>query len=164
MTTEISDQFTYVGFRIRFLAFVLDSIAIMGLLWLVALIVPVPEGLESVDLTNREELMAILPDLLSRLGFDVLFAAVVFLLLWNIIRSSLGKILFRAYIVDSSGRKAGFGQLLIRYLGYFVSLACFGLGFLWIAFDPRKQGWHDKFAGTVVIYETRDQSEAPADD
>jgi uncharacterized RDD family membrane protein YckC len=26
-----------------------------------------------------------------------------------------------------------------------------GLGFLWIAFDKRKQAWHDKLAGTVVI-------------
>jgi uncharacterized RDD family membrane protein YckC len=25
------------------------------------------------------------------------------------------------------------------------------LGFIWIAFDKRKQGWHDKLAGTVVI-------------
>ena len=29
----------------------------------------------------------------------------------------------------------------------------FGLfiGFLWIACDPRKQGWHDKMANTVVV-------------
>jgi uncharacterized RDD family membrane protein YckC len=27
------------------------------------------------------------------------------------------------------------------------------LGFLWIAFDRRKQGWHDKIAGTVVVQE-----------
>ncbi|HKF94921.1 MAG TPA: RDD family protein, partial [Gammaproteobacteria bacterium] len=26
-----------------------------------------------------------------------------------------------------------------------------GLGFLWIAFDKRKQGWHDKLAATVVV-------------
>ncbi|TMG92566.1 MAG: RDD family protein, partial [Betaproteobacteria bacterium] len=26
-------------------------------------------------------------------------------------------------------------------------------GFLWIAFDKRRQGWHDKLAGTVVIYD-----------
>ena len=25
------------------------------------------------------------------------------------------------------------------------------LGFLWIVFDSRKQGWHDKLAGTVVV-------------
>jgi uncharacterized RDD family membrane protein YckC len=26
-----------------------------------------------------------------------------------------------------------------------------GLGLIWVAFDPKKQGWHDKLAGTVVI-------------
>jgi uncharacterized RDD family membrane protein YckC len=30
------------------------------------------------------------------------------------------------------------------------------LGFIWIAFDKRKQGWHDKLAGTVVILEEDD--------
>jgi len=25
------------------------------------------------------------------------------------------------------------------------------LGLVWVAFDRRKQGWHDKLAGTVVI-------------
>ncbi|EAV2407511.1 RDD family protein, partial [Salmonella enterica] len=29
------------------------------------------------------------------------------------------------------------------------------LGFFWIAFDRRKQGWHDKLAGTVVVRNTR---------
>ncbi|MGR3985112.1 MAG: RDD family protein, partial [Gammaproteobacteria bacterium] len=31
----------------------------------------------------------------------------------------------------------------------------FGLGLLWVAFDKRKQGWHDKLAGTVVIKRPR---------
>jgi uncharacterized RDD family membrane protein YckC len=25
------------------------------------------------------------------------------------------------------------------------------LGIIWVGFDKRKQGWHDKLAGTVVI-------------
>jgi uncharacterized RDD family membrane protein YckC len=29
------------------------------------------------------------------------------------------------------------------------------MGLLWVAFDPRKQGWHDKLAGTVVIRSRR---------
>ena len=153
MNNESIGNLVYVGFRIRFLAFLLDSVAVMGLLYVVALFFPVPDVLDTVDITNREELMAILPVLLSRIGFDAVFSAIVFLLFWNLIRSSLGKIVFRAYIVDSSGQKAGFFQLLIRYLGYFPSLACFGLGFIWIAFDSKKQGWHDKIAGTVVVYE-----------
>ncbi|WP_141737159.1 RDD family protein [Marinobacter sp. X15-166B] len=25
------------------------------------------------------------------------------------------------------------------------------LGFIWVGVDKRKQGWHDKLAGTVVV-------------
>ena len=25
------------------------------------------------------------------------------------------------------------------------------VGYLWVAFDGRKQGWHDKIASTVVV-------------
>ena len=42
-------------------------------------------------------------------------------------------------------------QLVIRYLGYFVSTIPLGLGLLWVGFDRRKQGWHDKMANTVVV-------------
>jgi uncharacterized RDD family membrane protein YckC len=44
-------------------------------------------------------------------------------------------------------------RLVIRLLCYVVSALPFYLGFLWAAFDRRKQGWHDKIAGTVVIQE-----------
>jgi uncharacterized RDD family membrane protein YckC len=43
---------------------------------------------------------------------------------------------------------------VIRLLCYLLSAAPLYLGFLWAAFDRRKQGWHDKIAGTVVIQET----------
>ncbi|MHB8892355.1 MAG: RDD family protein [Candidatus Limnocylindrales bacterium] len=42
------------------------------------------------------------------------------------------------------------GQAIGRLLGYIIS-AFFYLGFIWILFDARRQGWHDKLAGTVVI-------------
>ena len=71
---------------------------------------------------------------------------------WIIIASTPGKLIFGAYIVDAKTlKRASTSQLIIRYLSYYVSLIPLGLGFLWIAFDPRKQGWHDKLAGTVVI-------------
>jgi hypothetical protein len=28
------------------------------------------------------------------------------------------------------------------------------IGFLWVAFDKKRQGWHDKLAGTVVVDES----------
>ena len=60
--------------------------------------------------------------------------------------------LFKSVIVDVNTLSApSTAQNIIRYLGYFISFLPLGLGFLWIAFDERKQGWHDKLAGTVVI-------------
>ena len=60
--------------------------------------------------------------------------------------------IFKATIVDEkTGGKPSLGQLIIRYLGYFVSLVPLGLGYFWVAFDKKKQGFHDKLANTVVV-------------
>jgi len=57
-----------------------------------------------------------------------------------------------AKIVDAqTGEKASTGQLVGRYFGYYISGIPLGLGIIWVAFDKRKQGWHDKLAGTVVV-------------
>jgi len=42
-------------------------------------------------------------------------------------------------------------QWLIRYVGYFVAVLPLGLGILWVAWDKKKQGWHDKMAKTLVV-------------
>ena len=39
----------------------------------------------------------------------------------------------------------------MRYLAYLVSMLPLCFGFLWIAWDKKKQGWHDKIAKTYVI-------------
>ena len=48
---------------------------------------------------------------------------------------------------------AAFGKLcgLLRYVGIIISIIPLFLGLIWAAFDPRKQGWHDKIAKTRVI-------------
>ncbi len=64
--------------------------------------------------------------------------------------------LVSAKIVDAkTGQPASTGQLIGRYFAYIVSTLPLMLGFIWIAFDPRKQGWHDKLAGTIVVREPR---------
>lgn len=55
-------------------------------------------------------------------------------------------------VVDAdTGGPLTVGQSIGRYVAYFVSILPLFLGILWVAFDPRKQGWHDKLAGTVVV-------------
>ena len=78
--------------------------------------------------------------------------AIVVLLFWVTRQATPGKMAISARIVDArTGEKPGTGQLMGRYLGYFVSAMPMCLGLLWVAFDARKQGWHDKLAGTVVV-------------
>jgi uncharacterized RDD family membrane protein YckC len=44
------------------------------------------------------------------------------------------------------------GSAVVRFIGMIFSGAVFYLGFIWVAFEPRKRGWHDMIAGTVVIH------------
>ena len=79
-------------------------------------------------------------------------ASAFILLFWIICSATPGKMAISAKIVDAkTGARPRPIQLVIRCLGYFISALPFGLGFLWVALDSRKQGFHDKLAGTVVI-------------
>ena len=81
-------------------------------------------------------------------------AAVYTVFCWWRYGATPGKIAFSARIVDArSGERPRLGRLAIRYLAYIISAAPLFLGFAWIAIDRRKQAWHDKIAGTRVIYE-----------
>jgi uncharacterized RDD family membrane protein YckC len=62
-----------------------------------------------------------------------------------------GKMLMNIKLVRMDASNLTFGIALLRYLGYIVSSAVFLIGFIWIAFDNRKQGFHDKIAETYVV-------------
>lgn len=61
-----------------------------------------------------------------------------------------GKMLLKLQVVGTTGEKLTYGIALLRWIGSIISCLTFFLGFLWVAFDSKKQGWHDKIAGTVV--------------
>lgn len=78
--------------------------------------------------------------------------AVLVILLWIKLSATPGKMAIGATIVDArTGGKPTNSQLVIRYIGYFAAMLPFFLGIIWVGFDPRKQGWHDKLARTVVV-------------
>jgi uncharacterized RDD family membrane protein YckC len=76
---------------------------------------------------------------------------------WVSVGATPGKMAMSARIVDAeTGGPVSVGQSVIRYLSYFVSMIPFFVGLIWVAFDARKQGWHDKIAGTVVVRPKQD--------
>lgn len=72
-------------------------------------------------------------------------------IMWKMRGSTVGGILFDLQVVRVDGREMDWATAVVRALSCFLSAVVAGLGFLWIAFDPDKQGWHDKIAGTVVV-------------
>ena len=158
-----------VGFWKRFLAFIIDSIVAM------AVIVPLLFAVHAQ--AEWQRLSAALEDALSKAaggarpdiaflvsdaGFagplDVLIQVVLpiaaLLAFWKLRNATPGKMAIAAKIVDAgTGKLPSDGKLLIRFLGYFVSILTLGIGFLWIAIDRRKQGLHDKIAKTMVVYD-----------
>lgn len=80
------------------------------------------------------------------------FPAVAVILFWIYRQATPGKMAVSARVVDAAtGDGLTAGQAIGRYLAYFVSMLPLFLGIIWVAFDPKKQGWHDKLAGTVVV-------------
>ena len=55
-------------------------------------------------------------------------------------------------VVNREGQEITFWQAVRRYIGYYISAFALYIGFIWVLFDNRRQGWHDKLAGTYVIY------------
>lgn len=101
-------------------------------------------------------------EILKVLKFNTIELAVttpIILLFWVYRSATPGKMILRMKIVDAkTGGAPSKAQLIGRYFGYFLSTLPLGLGFLWIYYDKKKQGWHDKLAGTVVIVEPRNDN------
>lgn len=141
MNLHAPSDHLYVGFWPRLAASLLDSLILMIII-VPVLLVAYPDYWTSTAIVN------------GPLDFLVswVLPAVAVILFWVYRGATPGKMAFEARIVDAmTGNPATTGQLVGRYFGYFVSTLPLLLGFLWVAFDSRKQGFHDKLAGTVVV-------------
>jgi uncharacterized RDD family membrane protein YckC len=139
-------RFEYVGFWIRVAASLIDTVLVSFLLVPIASLL-LGRGLSfdaGADLS------------FSALLLNCILPAIAVVWFWLARQATPGKMVFGARIVDAeTGGRLSTGQSIGRYLGYYVSLVGLGLGFLWVGLDARKQGWHDKLAGTVVVRERR---------
>lgn len=83
---------------------------------------------------------------------DWILPLIATVLFWTYKSATPGKSAFSLRVLDErTGRPLTTPQALARYFGYFVSMLTLGIGVLWIAFDPKKQSFHDKIASTVVV-------------
>src|SRR5690349_8562939 len=135
-------ELEYVGFWARVGASAIDSILMLVIVW------PIMAAVYGTSYWTDERMIKGPTDFLM----SWVFPAIAVIAFWVARQATPGKMAIRARIVDADhGGKPSTGQLIGRYFGYFVSTIPLGLGLVWVAFDRRKQGWHDKLAGTVVV-------------
>jgi uncharacterized RDD family membrane protein YckC len=75
---------------------------------------------------------------------------------WLLAGQTFGKWVMGVRIIRTNGERVRFGTCVRRQIGYVFSAVLF-IGYLWILVDNRRQGFHDKIAGTFVVYSWPEQ-------
>ena len=132
----------YAGFWIRTGAAIIDTILML------IIIFPVITAIYGMEYWSKESFTKGFWDVI----LNYILPAIAVILFWSYKSATPGKMVTKLIIVDAkTGGKPSTGQFVGRYLGYYVSTIPLFLGIIWVGIDKRKQGWHDKLAGTVVI-------------
>jgi len=142
MNGAAMDGVEYVGFWARLLASLIDLVGVMFV------VVPVTVFLLGDGWAYAQGGAAFF--------VNWVVPGAAYVAFWVFKRATPGKMVIKAEVVDAQTRATpDFWQALTRYVGFFVSVTPLFLGFVWVAFDARKQAWHDKMARTVVVYRRR---------
>jgi len=82
---------------------------------------------------------------------DIIFFFGYFIIPTVIWGRTPGKWVAGIVVVDSEGQTPGPAAIPREMIGKFVSYLAAGIGIFWLMLDPKRQGWHDKIAGTYVV-------------
>ena len=89
-------------------------------------------------------------------GGSLLVSLIYFVLFWSSFGGgrTLGMRLFRLKVVrEEDLGQVGVLSAFVRWIGLWLSFALCFVGVIWVAFDSRHQGWHDKIARTLVLHQ-----------
>ena len=142
----------YAGFWIRAVAFAVDSFILRIIIWLLVGI-----GVfgylsgSGQDISGDQFLRLFALPWGYLAGVDLLVTLSYFTFFLGRTGQTPGKMLFGLKVLRKDGTEIDYAQAMIRTMGYYLNHLTLGIGFLWIAVDPRKQGFHDKIAGAVEI-------------
>jgi uncharacterized RDD family membrane protein YckC len=145
--TPAERRVTVIGIGRRSLAAILDTVFIFFMSMIVSTmagVVGLVLGMyspEAVEISNR-----------FVVATGLLVSILYYVIAWSKGGGqTIGNFTFLIRVVNMDGSQLGLWKAVVRYIGYLVSGLVLSLGFLWVAFDGRRQGWHDKIARTYVI-------------
>ena len=137
------------GFWIRVAAYIIDSVILSVVSFVIGFVLGLGAGISgggNASSTATSTVSAVAQ------GIAGLITIGYFIYLWST-GQTLGMRILNLRVIDANtGGQLSLGKAALRYLGLLISfLVCF-IGVIWVAFDGRKQGWHDKIAGTMVVH------------
>lgn len=159
-----SCEFKYAGFWVRTVATITDTVLV--LMYTLPLLI-FSYGWEYFDMVECDDAPFILG--WAELLISWVSPFVLTMLFWVYKQATPGKMAVSVKILDAkTGLPASTAKLTLRYFVMFIatlplllmSIATSPLlfatlplllGLFWIAFDKKKQGVHDKIAGTIVV-------------
>lgn len=160
--------YKFAGFWRRFVAYSIDGLIISMVFIILAAISGIAFFAGAMSGKNSAWISAMTdPERLGSIGIAVVgFYTLLFIAYFTYFLGlngrTPGKKLLGLQVVSVEGHPISFGTAFLRSVGYLVSSLLFTipLGYIWAAFDKRKQTWHDKIAGTVVIIREPEENTA----
>ncbi len=160
--------YKFAGFWRRFVAYSIDGFIISIVFIILAVISGIAffagamSGKNSVWISKMTDLECLGSIGMAIVGFYTLLFIAYFTYFLGLNGRTPGKRLLGLQVVSVEGQPISFGTAFLRSVGYLVSSLLFTipLGYIWAAFDKKKQAWHDKIAGTVVIIREPEENTA----
>ncbi|HEX6593837.1 MAG TPA: RDD family protein [Bacillota bacterium] len=144
--TSFPSQQRYAGFWMRFWAYIVDVIIVFSVNGILL------SPLKYVN--DGQPMKAGIWTVAGILGTVILYAYFLLMTKWK--GQTLGKMIFGLKVVHKDEKSLSWTDLFFREVVGRFFYRVFGvmkLLYLVVAFEPKKQGIHDKLADTVVIHE-----------
>jgi uncharacterized RDD family membrane protein YckC len=137
---EIITYNNYADFTKRLLAFIIDRIFIWMFFYGV---LGYARGIHIYSISSLFGAQSMVVEILVMAYFVVCETSS-----WQ---GTIGKHLLHLRVVNERYQTISTSQAMWRFTWKYLSALVLMLGFIWVIFDPRRQGWHDKLAHTFVI-------------
>lgn len=151
----------YAGFISRLMAFLIDTglitILVVTTTWFVSVTGSAFRlgaflGLSPEKIPFSRQVLDVISSSTTTGILTAVFILAYHVFFWVFAGQTPGKALLGLRLVTSTGRRLSPWRAALRFTAYFISALPLYLGFLWVLVDDRRQAWHDKIAGTLVIY------------
>lgn len=154
----------YAGFWLRFVAFIIDSIILNIVQWIVilpilgAIGIGVGASTDGFDFASMSEgdAIAMVTAIMGAIFAGGMIGLVINVLYYTLMEASkfqatIGKMALGLKVTDTNGAKIDFVKSLIRQIGKYISGIILMIGYIMAGFTEKKQALHDMIASTLVV-------------